>query len=107
MLNLTLMHLIVKIKRRCSGETSNGFSVSIIWETFLKAHPKYVFPLLSKYRRNGFFLCNFFEGNYSVFSKIVVEPYGKMFSWSLVSFANLLKRQAVATDSSAIIKSGT
>lgn len=34
MLNLTLMHLIVKIKRRCSGETSNGFYVSIIWETF-------------------------------------------------------------------------
>lgn len=73
----------------------------------LESSPKVGFSSAVKIQKKGIFLTNFFEGNCSVFSKIVVEPYGKMFSWSLVYFADLLKWQAVATDSSAVMKSGT
>jgi len=44
MLNLMLMRLIVKMTRGCSGEIDSGFCVSIIWETLLKAYPKWVSP---------------------------------------------------------------
>lgn len=53
-----------------------GFlGVRIIWETLLKAHPKWVFPAASKYRRDFYLTVFFLEGACSVFCKIAVEPY--------------------------------
>lgn len=47
---LMLKHLVVKTKRRCSGEICRGLYVLVIWETllFLKPHPNWAFPALPK-----------------------------------------------------------
>lgn len=51
--------------------------------TLLIAHTKWVFPALSKYRKKFIlqwvFFSFFFFWEPSGFSKIVVEPYGRMF----------------------------
>lgn len=52
--------------------------VRVIWETLLEAHPKWVFPAPSKYRRDFYLTVFFFlEGDCSVFCKIAVEPYSR------------------------------
>lgn len=90
MLSRMLMCLIVKMKRGCSGGISSVFYVSIIWEPFRKlTQSGFFLQCQNTEKRNFCFMVvvwfDFFCWQPNGRCKIVVEPYGRMFRWTMVS----------------------